>query len=125
MATAAAARVRQQLLHPPSKEQQLDQAVWLILKLVLGEPLDGPATKEETLQSERLYRRWWAVAGLHKKSRLSWEAAYRAASSIYRDTPWAGSARTMKDAYQLVERVRRTIAHADDAKLKVGQQNTP
>jgi hypothetical protein len=105
------ASVTKQLLL--NKEQQLNQSVWLVLKFLLDESFDGPA-KDETPQSEKLHRRWWVVAGLKKKRRLSWVAAYRAASFIYRDTPWAGSARTMKEAYQLVERVRRAILHAED-----------
>jgi hypothetical protein len=70
MAAAAAAAVKKRLLNPPSEEQELNQEVWLALKLLLGESLDGPLDKDQTLQSEKLHFRWGAVAGLHKKGLL-------------------------------------------------------
>jgi hypothetical protein len=108
-AAAAAARVKERLLE--SEEQELDRGVWLVLKLLLGESLDGPLDKDQTLQSEKLYYRWSAVAVLHKEG-LAWESAYRGASRICRRSSYAGSPRTMKRAYLTVERIRRTVRRA-------------
>jgi hypothetical protein len=122
MAAAAADRVRKQLLNPPSEESQLNQQVWLVLKLLLGEPLDGEGGRDiadrvgelPMLQSEKLHYRWWLVAGLHKKG-LTWERAYDVASYMSKGCdsgppmPWAGTELTMKHAYVTVQRIRRTL----------------
>jgi hypothetical protein len=106
-AARVAADVERRLSQPPNEEQEFEQSVWRALKLLLGEPLDEPSDRDA--QSEKIYRRWWAVHGLHERTGLSWERAYQCASDIYEDTPWAGTASTMKNSYVLVARIRRAI----------------
>jgi hypothetical protein len=135
MAAAAAAAVRKRLLNPPSEEEQLNQEVWLVLKLLLGEPLRGEGDpnitydgeKPPMLQSEKLHRRWCLVAALHKKRDLdlSWEGAYEEASLISEKTPWAGTELTMKHAYVTVQRIRRTIEREREAQAKRASQKLP
>jgi hypothetical protein len=90
MAAAAADRVRKQLLNPPSEESQLNQQVWLVLKLLLSESLDGeddrhidsdqdPTLHRPMLQSEKLHRRWSLVYGLRTNRGLTWNRAYELA----------------------------------------------
>jgi hypothetical protein len=132
IAAAAADRVRKQLLNPPSEEEQLDQEVWLVLKWLLHESLDGEGGRNITddgeeppmLQSEKLHRRWWLVAGLNKKGR-SWEEAYEEASEISKRTPWAGSPLTMKHAYVTVQHIRRTMKSKREAQAKRASQGLP
>jgi hypothetical protein len=138
-AVAAAERIRRQLLHPPSEEQQLGQDTWLVLKLLLGEDLDGEERRSEqgqfelsaeggyrivydgveppTLQSEKLHRRWWLVVALQQNG-LSLQEAYKEASRIYKGTPWAGSPLTMWHAYVDVQRLRRAIKSKRERKAR-------
>jgi hypothetical protein len=112
-AAGVAADVYNRLSQPPNEEQEFEQRVWLALKLLLDEPLDEPADRSDpaapTLQSEKLYRRWSVVHGLHESTGLSWERAYQCASGMCEDTPCAGTASTMKNAYVLVAGIRRAI----------------
>jgi hypothetical protein len=132
MAAAAAACVKERLLHPPSEEQQLNQEVWLVLKSLLGEPLYGEGSRSTVysgeeppmFQSEKIHRRWWLVDGLHKKG-LTWEKAYEGASKICEDTSWAGTPLTMKQAYVLVQRIRRTIKREREAEATRASQKLP
>jgi hypothetical protein len=117
MAAAAAAAVKKRLLNPPGEEQQLNQEVWRVLKLLLGESLDGPLDKDQTLQSEKLHFRWWTVDGLHKKGR-TWEDAYKEASLICECSPYAGAPLTMKQAYVTVARIRRAIKREREREAK-------
>jgi hypothetical protein len=123
MAATAAADIYKRLSQPPDKERVLQQKVWLVLKTLLGEPLDGPNIDSDDslpmLQSEKLYRRWSTVAGLHKQG-LSWTNAYECASDIYKCTSWAGSPLTMKQAYVLVNRIRRTIERYESERERLG-----
>jgi hypothetical protein len=126
MAAAAAAAVKKRLLNPPSEEQKLNQEVWLALKLLLGESLgeslDGPLDKDQTLQSEKLHFRWWAVAALHKKG-LTWEDADEEASLICRCSPYAGAPLTMKQAYVTVARIRCAIKREREREAKARLAN--
>jgi hypothetical protein len=111
MAATAAADIYKRLSQPPDEEQELQQKVWLVLKTLLGEPLDGPNTDSDDsmLQSEKLYHRWHVVRALHERKGLPWEQAYRCASDLAGNVPWGGTERTMKEGYVLVNRIRRTI----------------
>jgi hypothetical protein len=126
-------------LQPPDEKREFEQEVWLVLKLLLeekervtlllGQPFDeeekGQGEEPPTLQSEKLHRRWWTVAGLHKKQGWSWDRSYKAASYIWRNTPYAGSPLTMKQAYVTVNYIRRAIKREREAEAKRAAKELP
>jgi hypothetical protein len=105
------AAIERQPYQPHSEEQEereLDQTVWIILKSLHGEldKEDDPHAK--LLQSKKVYTRWSLVSWAHDEKKLSWREAYARASRVLCDLDYCGgSPRTMKAAYQLVQRIRR------------------
>jgi len=111
--TEEAARTEEWLSRMPDPEEEFNKMVKLLLQFELGE---NESTTEEDRekfyrsQSHKLHQRWSFVVAGRKKWGLSWKQAYEFASDLSnlgKDSPWAGSPRTMKAAYQHVERTRR------------------
>jgi hypothetical protein len=80
----------------------------------------GPGTNTKAPRDVKNYLRWQAVVearreGLQQRPKETWQNAYTKASQRLAGGPAAGTPRTMKEAYQSVERIRRQAT-------KVGQK---
>jgi hypothetical protein len=96
----------------PTEEEELDQTVRWLLRRLHRELETERNDSGEPPRSQILYGRWSLVAWAHNERGVSWREAYELASKVLGNSSFGGTPRTMKEAYQAVQRIRRAVQRA-------------